>query len=180
MTNASQSPEPSSLQLQLEPASAAHSLYVLRSSGPQSVNVSMVSGALPNVPQPKTSFEMPAVGAHPLVHCDESQSGSVRVPVAQKSHPSEDCRVVKKSGGSSARVAAAQPVGERVATSPAPVHTCHPSAQRSATLQPRPFGFGPSLPPWRLQAGDTVSKVGMPGHSGAIPGFWSITPGMLH
>ena len=114
------------------------------------------------MPQPKTSLDVSAVWAQPVMHVFELQLAPVVVPVAQSLQPSEDCRLVKNSGGSLARVAPVQPLGAWVATSAAPMHTCHPAAQRSATLQPAPLGLGPSLPAVRPHAGSTVSMLQPP------------------
>ena len=61
------------------------------------------------------------------------------------------------------------PVGKCLDTSSAESHTCQPSAQRSATLQPAPDGLPPSSPAPRPHAVARDASVRTPGTSRADP-----------
>jgi hypothetical protein len=55
------------------------------------------------------------------------------------------------------------PVADRAATSSGLVHTCDPTAQRSATLHPVPAGFALELPDARPHAGTSDAAGRTPG-----------------
>ena len=65
-------------------------------------------------------------------------------PVPQNMFPGPDCRLVKKSPG--AAFSPPQPLGAWALKSSVLEQTCHPGAQRSATLHPAPLGLSELLP----------------------------------
>ncbi len=133
---------------QLHPAgSEPHTLLLKALSGEHPVE-----GAAPAEPQPKKSFETASLPPQLVAQLELLQGGLAKfVPVAHTPQPVLDCRVVKNCPA--VGDALVQPVDERDITSPADAHTCQPTAQRSATLQPTPVGRDPLLPPALPQAG---------------------------
>ncbi len=108
---------------------ALHLSWLNRSSGAHEAAVVAPKAAIvaPMLPQPNRSFcPLPqAAPPGPLVRCTKNP-----VPLREE-----------------------HPVALRDATACGEAHTLQPSAHRSLALQPMPFGFAPSSPPWRPQAG---------------------------
>lgn len=89
-------------------------------------------GTAPRLPHPKRSFS----------------------PLApQSASPGPVWRVAKNSSGPSGSTPAQPMPLVRPSTSAALAHTCQPSAQRSATVQPTPVGLPPSSPADRPHEG---------------------------
>ena len=132
------------------------------------------AGVAPTEPQPKTSLATASLGPQSVAQLELLHGGFARlVPVAHTPQPVLDCRVRKNCPGLGD--ALVQFVDECDVTSAADAHTCQPTAQRSATLQPAPGTLPLLLPAPRLHAGfsvveSTPGMVNAPAHA-AMSGY---------